>query len=161
VRLRRTVVAVLVFVLAWAGYSTSASAEIGDHPVNGPAVAYAPAVRLDPPPPPPPPPPQPPVLWTTESANGRCVGLIGALQYWNPGWDVNRMAGIAYRESRCQPSASNSCCSGVFQIHQIWIPKAAMCGVYSRADLLDPWRNICVASIIFRQQGMSAWSQTS
>ena len=128
--------------------SGSALAEVGDHPVNGP---YASAVRLDPPKP-------PPVLWTTEAVNGRCVGLMTALQYWDPGWDEVRMSGIAYRESRCDPNASNSCCSGMFQIHRIWIDDAAMCGVRTRADLYDPWKNVCTASIIFREQGMSAWS---
>jgi hypothetical protein len=122
---------------------------------NGP---YAPAERIDPPPvvavaP-------PPVLWTTESANDRCIGMVAALQHWNPGWNVDQMSAIAFRESRCVPTASNSCCSGIFQIHRIWLPKAAMCGVYSRNDLYDPWKNICVASIIFRDQGMQAWSQT-
>jgi len=123
---------------------------------GGGATATGKAVRLDPPPPPVV--ETIPTLWTTESSNGKCVGLIAALTYWSPGWDVNRMAGIAYRESRCQPDASNSCCSGVFQIHQIWIPKAGMCGVFSRSDLYDPWKNVCVASIIYRQQGMGAWS---
>ena len=101
-----------------------------------------------------------PVLWTTESANGRCTGLITALEYWNPGWNVDHMAAIAYRESRCVPTASNSCCSGMFQVHRIWIEEAAMCGITSRADLYDGWKNVCAASVIFREQGMSAWAQT-
>jgi hypothetical protein len=33
--------------------------------------------------------------------------------------------------------------------------------VYSRSDLYDPWKNVCVAAIIFRTQGMSAWAQTN
>jgi hypothetical protein len=125
---------------------------------GGGATATGKAVRLDPPPPPTTIPV--PILWTTESSNGRCVGLIDALEYWDPGWNVQQMAAIAYRESRCQPDASNSCCSGVFQIHRIWIPKAASCDVYSRSDLYDPWKNVCTAAIIYRDQGMSAWSQT-
>jgi hypothetical protein len=104
----------------------------------------------------------PPALEQTStsqaSTGNRCTGIIDALSAQSPGWDVNRMAQIAYRESRCQPSAANSCCTGLFQIHAIWIPEAASCGVYSRADLTDPWANICTAAIIYRSQGMSAWS---
>jgi len=91
------------------------------------------------------------------SSNGRCTGIIDALSQLSPGWDVNRMASIAYRESRCQPGASNSCCSGLFQVHRIWIPEAGECGVNSRDDLYDPWKNICTAAIIYRNQGMGAW----
>jgi len=110
------------------------------------------AVRLDPPPPPP-----PPVLWTTEAVNGHCVGLEGALAHFSPGWDVRRMSGIAYRESRCQPSASNSCCSGVLQMHRMHVPEPS-CGVFSRNDLYDPWKNICAAAELWRSSGYSAWS---
>jgi len=112
------------------------------------AEPLAQADRLDPPTP----------SISGESSGGRCTGIIDALIAQSPGWDVNRMAGIAYRESRCQPGAANSCCTGLFQVHAIWIPKAASCGVYSRSDLTDSWKNICVAAIIYRQQGMQAWS---
>ena len=151
-RAKYAVICVLVALFSFLGYDT-ASADT-DHPINDPATGLMVATRMNPPPPPAP----VPVLWTTESANGKCVGLIDALTYWSPGWDVNRMAGIAYRESRCDPNAANSCCTGVLQIHAIWIPKAAMCGVYSRADLKDPWKNICAASIVWRDQGIGAWS---
>jgi hypothetical protein len=108
---------------------------------------------------PPPPAPEQRQASTSQASTGnRCTGIIDALSAQSPGWDVNRMAAIAYRESRCQPSAANSCCTGLFQIHQIWIPKAGSCGVYSRADLTDPSRNICVAALIYRSQGMAAWS---
>lgn len=119
---------------------------------GGVAGPYKPAQRLDPP---------PPVLWTTEAANGRCVGMIPTIQHWSPGWPVDRMAAIAYRESRCDPDASNSCCSGIFQIHRTWIDNVALCGVESRADLYDPWKNVCAAAVVYRTQGMSAWAQTS
>lgn len=162
-KLKGITLAVLVFVLSWMGYDT-ASADT-DHPIMDPATGTMVATRLNnqvqleaPPEPPPVVQASAPPLWTTASSNGHCTGLIAALNYWSPGWDVNRMAGIAYRESRCVPSASNSCCSGVLQIHRIWIPKAASCGVYSRNDLYDPWKNVCVAAIIYRTQGMSAWS---
>jgi len=121
---------------------------------GGGATATEKAVRMNPPPPP----ATVPVLYTTESVDGRCVGLMAALSYWSPGWDVNRMAAIAYRESRCQPSASNSCCSGVLQIHRSWVDDTAMCGINSRADLYDAWKNVCAAAVVYRTQGISAWS---
>lgn len=121
---------------------------------GGGARATGQAVRLTPPPPT----TVVPTLWTTESANGRCVGLVNALTYWSPGWDVQRMAGIAYRESRCTPSASNSCCSGMLQIHRSWVDDVAMCGIDSRADLYDPWLNVCAAAVVYRTQGINAWS---
>lgn len=111
------------------------------------------AVRLEPPKPLP-----PPVLWTTESAGSRCVGMVGALTHFSPGWDVQRMAGIAWRESRCDPNASNSCCSGIMQIHRSWISQLGHCGVHSRSDLYDPWKNICSAAHIYLVQGVTAWS---
>lgn len=149
-RLKRVTIAVLVFGLSWLGYDTSAQADT-DHPIRDPATGYVVATRLNPPP------PAPPVLWTTETVNGRCVGLIDALEYWSPGWDVNRMAGIAFRESRCDPNASNSCCSGVLQMHQMHVPEP-WCGVYSRADLYDPWKNVCAAAALWRSSGYGAWS---
>jgi hypothetical protein len=120
----------------------------------GGATASAPAVRLDPPPPVV---VDMPVLWTTDSANGRCVGMEGALAYWSPGWDVVRMSRIAFRESRCDPNASNSCCSGILQMHRMHVPEP-WCGVYSRADLYDPWKNICAAAALWRSSGYGAWS---
>jgi len=145
----------VIAFLAVMSLGSTAYADL-DHPIRDPATGLMVATRLNPPPPP----PVIPVLWTTESSNGACVGMINALNYWNPGWDVNRMSRIAYRESRCQPGASNSCCSGIFQVHRSWIDNVTMCGVFSRNDLYDPWKNVCAASVIFREQGMSAWSQT-
>ena len=153
-RVKGLTLTVLVAIFAALGHPTTGQAQDVPpiiSPLDANGLRYA--VRLDPPKPAP-----PPVLWTTEAVNGKCVGLIGALTYWSPGWDVNRMAGIAYRESRCQPSASNSCCSGVLQIHRSWIDNVAMCGVYSRNDLYDPWKNICAAAVVYRTQGISAWS---
>lgn len=123
---------------------------------GGVAGPYEPAVRLDPP-------PvvvdigTPPILWTTESRDGRCVGLEWALGHYSPGWSVERMSRIAYRESRCQPDASNSCCSGVLQMHRMHIPNA-MCGVHTRADYYDPLHNICAAAALWRTSGYQAWT---
>ena len=122
-----------------------------------PAVATKKAVRLDPPSPPPTTVAAPPVLWSTASSNGHCVGFEFLLSYFSPGWSVTRMSGIMYRESRCTPTASNSCCSGLLQMHYIHIPNAA-CGVFTRKDYYDPVKNICAAAALWKVQGYGAWS---
>jgi hypothetical protein len=97
--------------------------------------------------------------FSSESEGTRCSGADELLWLFSPGWDVQRMSRIMFRESRCQPSATNSCCSGLFQIHRIHIPNLAPCGVYSRSDLYDPVKNICSAAIVFqRAGGMSPWN---
>ena len=113
---------------------------------------YAQAKRLDPPTPPP-----PPVLFTTDSVNGRCVGAEFLLEHFSPGWSVSRMEGIMYRESRCDPQASNSCCSGLLQMHRIHVP-VPVCDVWSRADLYDPAKNVCAAAELWKSSGYGAWS---
>ena len=65
---------------------------------------------------------------------------------------------LAYRESRCQPDASNWCCSGLWQIHKLWVARLADCGVYVRADLYDAQRNACAAAYVYAVQGIDAWS---
>jgi hypothetical protein len=83
------------------------------------------------------------------------------LTYFNPGWDVNHMARIMWRESNCVPTAQNSCCSGLLQMHQMHVGRHGACGVMSRLDYLDPVKNICAASLLFKAAGgMSPWSQT-
>lgn len=99
--------------------------------------------------------------WDPTSQNGACVGAIPLLEYWNPGWDVARMSRIMYRESRCQPEASNSCCSGLLQMHRMHIPRMAWCGVYTRDDYYDPVKNICAAAVLYGNGGIQHWAQTS
>jgi hypothetical protein len=94
---------------------------------------------------------------SSESSNGQCVGFKGLLAQYNPGWSVDRMAGIMYRESRCDPSASNSCCSGLLQMHRMHVP-IPECGVYSRNDLYNAEANVCAAAQLFRSSGYGAWS---
>ena len=94
---------------------------------------------------------------STDSSNGQCVGFKGLLDQYNPGWSVDRMAGIMYRESRCDPSASNSCCSGLLQMHRMHVP-IPECGVYSRNDLYNAEANVCAAAQLWRSSGYSAWS---
>ena len=119
---------------------------------GGGATATQPADRMDPPPA-----PTVPVLWSSDAVNGRCVGFEWALEHWSPGWDVARMSRIMYRESRCQPSASNSCCSGLLQMHRMHVP-VSMCGVNTRTDLYDPMKNICAAAELWRTSGYQAWT---
>lgn len=124
-----------------------------------PAVRMNNPVQLEAPPPPPPPIPTIPA-WSSADSGAKCVGAIPLLQYFSPGWDVNRMAGIMFRESRCQPGASNSCCSGLLQMHRMHVGSLGHCGVYSRNDLYDPVKNICAAAWLWSQPsgGYSAWS---
>ena len=124
------------------------------------ATATAPAVRLDP--------PvvvdigTPPVLFTTDSANGRCVGAEWMLGYFSPGWDVGRMSRIMYRESRCQPGAdnANSTATGLLQIlssHCRWLAQQ-MGEPCSAARLTDPAYNVRAGAVLWREQGYGAWS---
>ncbi len=109
----------------------------------------------------PPPPPQVPVF---ESSNdGRtCHGAIPLLAYYSPGWDVERMARIMWRESNCQPGAMNSrsSASGLLQMlantHCGWI--RVEFGECSRQWLADPVNNIRAAASLYEKQGMSAWA---
>ena len=125
--------------------------------INTAASATSPAVRLDPPTTPEPTTTPPPPSWSTESRNGHCVGFEGLLAQYSPGWSVSRMSGIMYRESRCQPGASNACCSGLLQIHRMHIP-IEECNVWSRSDFYNPVKNICAAAWLWRIQGYGGWS---
>jgi hypothetical protein len=93
---------------------------------------------------------------SSASSNGRCVGYEGLLAQYSPGWDVGRMSAIMYRESRCQPTVSNSCCHGLLQMHEMhvgWIN-----AVDSASDYYDPARNIAAAAELWRSSGYGAWS---
>lgn len=66
---------------------------------------------------------------------------------------------IAFRESRLQPTARNSCCLGLFQInyaaHRSWL---AAYGVMSPAQLLDADTNARVALALFQAAGWGPWT---
>lgn len=105
-------------------------------------------------------PPPPTDIYGSESP-GRCTQYEYLLEFFNPGWDVDQFSKIMYRESRCQPDAANSCCTGLVQIHRLHIPNLGVCGVFSREDLMEPDKNICAAAVVFgRAGGTSPWSQT-
>jgi len=154
-----TFAAILLFALGTG--ATNADVPVEPPPlaeINSPASATSPAVRLDPPTTPEPTTTvKPPPSWSTDSSNGHCVGFEGLLAQYSPGWSVSRMSGIMYRESRCQPDARNSCCSGLLQIHRMHIP-IEECDVWSRADLYNPVKNICAAAWLWRIQGYGGWS---
>lgn len=109
----------------------------------------------------PPPPTEPPVpVFSGDNDGRRCLGAEALLAYYSPGWDVVRMSRIMWRESRCLPDTSNSCCSGLLQMHRMHVPNHGLCGVYSRSDYYDPVKNICAAAILWQASGYGAWSQT-
>jgi hypothetical protein len=154
----RKIMAIAIAVFVFAG--STAHAQIND-PVNQDGLAYArrlAVVNEEPERPAP-----IPTLWTTDAWNRHCVGMEAAILHFTParGWDVNRMSGIAYRESNCVPTASNSCCHGIFQIHESWIRQLrdnTWCGITSQYDLYDPWKNICAAAYVYQASGIGAWS---
>lgn len=118
------------------------------------ATAVSPAVRgaqtqITPPPPAP------------VSFDAKCPQYVGLVEFFSPGWDVQRMDAIMYRESRCRPDVTSNtgCCRGLFQIHQLHVPNLGVCGVYSASDLFDPGKNVCAAAVVYRRAGgMSPWA---
>ena len=94
--------------------------------------------------------------YSSASSNGRCVGYEGLLAQYSPGWDVARMSGIMYRESRCQPGVSNSCCHGLLQMHEMHV--GWLDAVSSQSDYYDPATNIRAAAQLWRSSGYGAWT---
>jgi hypothetical protein len=115
-------------------------------------------VEPDPTLPPPPPPTTKSASTASSSAstNGRCTGYEGLLSQYSPGWDVTRMSQIMYRESRCNPGVSNSCCHGLLQMHEMHV--GWLDAVDSVSDYYDPARNIAAAAQLWRSSGYGAWS---
>ena len=97
-----------------------------------------------------------PAAYSSASSNGRCVGYEGLLAQYSPGWDVGRMSGIMYRESRCNPGVSNSCCHGLLQMHEMHV--GWLDAVDSTSDYYDPAKNIAAAAQLWRSSGYGAWS---
>jgi hypothetical protein len=133
--------------------------------IAAPATSAAVAVRVDP--------PAPPAVeevvttpgvqpGSSASSGGRCTGWLPLLERYDPGWSTARMAAIMFRESRCDPSVRNrsSSATGLLQIlasHCPWL--AARMGTWcTRARLNDPEFNVAAAAVLYREQGMSAWS---
>ncbi len=121
-----------------------------------PATATVQAERIDPPPPQPvetaPTPPG-----SSASAGGRCVGWEPLLVEHSPGWSVERMSRIMFRESRCLPAAHNpSGASGLLQVmrsHCGWLA-----GAVGPCDLFDAEYNVRAAAALWLRQGYRAWA---
>lgn len=96
------------------------------------------------------------------SYGGVCVGLIPLLEFHSPGWDTQRMAKYAYRESRCQPGAHNSAgAQGLFQITRINYPYLSKkLGVQvNDLWLRDPVNNVRAAAWLYIYwDGYSPWT---
>ena len=109
-----------------------------------------------------PPPPETvpgPPPFSDASSNGYCVGAEPLLAYYSPGWNVRRMSGIMYRESRCDPSADNpnSSASGLLQLlsslHCGWLSSAL-----GPCNLFNATYNIRAGALLWQKSGYGAWS---
>jgi len=127
-------------------------------PLNYPAIADEPAVRID-----------PPLTTTTvdygftnDSANGRCIGAEGLLSsYARVGWNVERMSRIMYRESRCEPRVRNkhSGSTGLLQIMPSNCPyiQKQLGESCSIGKLQLPEFNIRAATTLYEYDGYGPW----
>ena len=124
--------------------------------LNYPAIATDPAERID-----------PPLTTTTfdyqfseDSANGRCIGAERLLSAYNPGWNVERMSRIMYRESRCKPRVRNaSGATGLLQImpsncRYIQNELGESCSI---GKLQLPEFNIRAATTLYEYDGYGPW----
>ena len=129
--------------------------------IVAPAVATVAAERVDPPPSTGGTPIPEPAPGSSAVAGGRCVGWEPLLERYSPGWPVERMSRIMYRESRCQPTVRNrsSGSTGLLQImtmHCAWLRDVLDgCSVQL---LQDATYNIRAAAELWRRQGMGAWA---
>ena len=106
-----------------------------------------------------PPPPDDDDGGSSSSSNGRCVGYEGLLARYSPGWNVQTMSRIMYRESRCNPGAYNrSGATGLLQVlqsHCGWLaPRIGGC------NLTNPSYNIRAAAELYRNGGSAHWAMT-
>lgn len=111
------------------------------------------------------------ISWWTATVNDaanaghRCPDLAPAMAlYGLPTTDEvyrNGFDYIAWRESRCDPTAVNrsSGALGLFQIMPEWIPTLCGLGIAcTPRDLLDAHTNMDAAAYVFSVQGWQAWS---
>jgi hypothetical protein len=129
-------------------------------PIDVAATVSVPAVRLDPPPPTTEATPAP-SAGSSASAGGRCVGWEPLLAEYSPGWSVERMSRIMYRESRCRPEVRNrSGATGLLQVmasHCRWLVEQM--GEWCTAGKLqDPDYNVRAAATLWLEQGYQAWA---
>ena len=144
----------IVFVLNPAGSEIF----VEPPPLFDGAYATEPAVRLDPPMSVEP----EPIGFSSESAHGRCVGAEPLLAQESPGWSVERMSRIMYRESRCRPDVRNgsSGSTGLLQVmpsncRYIASKLGEPCTV---SKLQDPRFNIRAGAVLYRYDGYGPWA---
>ena len=73
------------------------------------------------------------------------------------GWPVReipKVGRVAWRESRCVPTARNRVATGLMQIHRIHLGWLGL----TRADLEDPFINLQAGYAVWLRQGWGAWS---
>lgn len=82
----------------------------------------------------------------------RCPAIEPLLHLHDPGWDVQRMSRIAWRESRCTPAIrSTTSDSGLLQINDInhdYLTQALDEPV-TEQTLMEPVQNIRAAAALF------------
>jgi hypothetical protein len=135
-----------------------------------PAVALEPAVRVNP--------PTTTTITTSTTVawqpqftgDGYCPQWELLLHVYNPGWDVERMSRIMFRESRCfYDVRSRTSDTGLLQINDINLPylRTALGEQVDRWTLLDPGQNVRAAAALFGYwrdccgNGYSPWRATS
>lgn len=107
----------------------------------GTATATTPAVRVTPP-----------------AAPAAFGGVEQIIRDVFPDNQEDHAIAIAYRESRFVPTARNSCCYGIFQIHfRANAPTLATLGITSPEQLLDARTNIEAAYVIYQRSGWAPW----
>jgi hypothetical protein len=112
---------------------------------------------------PPPDEPSGPPQGNESYSNGRCTGWEAKLAYYSPGWSVERMSRIMYRESRCRAGAHNSAgANGLLQVMRSNCPFIArQLGESCSADKLRTADfNIRAARELFQYDGYGPWAAT-
>ena len=152
----RTLIAGLLLLFTFTPSASAAAPE----DISGAAVAYAPAVRVNPPAPPPPLEQEVVPLTLCEDAHMLRVefGLPDRFDY------------LAQRESKCHNDVRTYCCYGIYQLfysvisrdHRMIGPIAA-CGVDSVDDIFGEnaekrRANTCVAKALYDAVGYSPWA---
>lgn len=88
----------------------------------------------------------------TTSTEQRCPSVEVLLHLHNPGWDVDRMSRIAWRESRCTAAIrSTTADTGLLQINDVNHPylEGALGEPVDSSTLMDPIQNVRAAAALF------------
>lgn len=105
----------------------------------------------------------------TTSTEQRCPSVEVLLHLHNPGWDVDRMSRIAWRESRCTAAIrSTTADTGLLQINDVNHPylEGALGEPVDSSTLMDPIQNVRAAAALYRYwervngNGYQPWKAT-